>query len=678
MCKILLNFLWVGIVFFGSLIQSGYSLRAQNIVTNIGSINSLTCAIGDTLVFPVSIQMASNIQMRGFQLSIAYDTTKLQCLNLPDSINSSIQGGFVSGCDYNPSLTARRFRCVSTMLPAVNFSGLLFRLKFKVLTPGTSNISFDTAAGGCEFVDNNIQVIGNCTYQNGILSCGPPCNPPTFAIQSPTTNSVCFGDSVLLRLSAPQPGAQIQWFLNGLLMPGANQDSLWASQTGGYSVRAYYTPYCYQSSQVLNVRLVNCNSVSGRVRYQNNSNTPLAGVPVYLRTLALGNVVASDTTDSSGFYSMEGFPDNQYRVTCTVPHYRPGGLSSVDALLLSRYRVSLYSLNNLQVTACDFNGNSFINSGDALLILRWYNRLPPLTPPHSDFVATDTSFEAMGSPRTVNLWTLGVGDVNGSFMPSTATPNMVIDTVLTSYFPNTIQSKVIVRFDSSGSGAGIYDKGICWATTPNPVLSGLSQSAGSGSFNFEVVLNQLNRGQTYYLRAYAKYGNSVYYSTPMVYTIPAVPTLGSIYAGGVLFYIDGSGQHGLVCDTTNLGIIPWGCPTQYIAGTSYNLGTGSANTVIIRNSCLDTFGAAYSCDTLNRSGYDDWFLPSVLELASIRTNLIGNPIANLQPSIYWSSSHDNSNNANRNSKAVAINFGTGFFTIIPKTNPQLVRAIRAF
>ncbi|MFM7589300.1 MAG: hypothetical protein ACKO55_09320, partial [Bacteroidota bacterium] len=48
------------------------------------------------------------------------------------------------------------------------------------------------------------------------------------------------------------------------------------------------------------------NHVFGELRYDNPAATPLAGVPVMLKSL-LGNIVAADTTDSSGAYSLRGF-----------------------------------------------------------------------------------------------------------------------------------------------------------------------------------------------------------------------------------------------------------------------------------------------------------------------------------------------------------------------------------
>ncbi|MFM7497317.1 MAG: hypothetical protein ACKO17_04140, partial [Bacteroidota bacterium] len=56
-------------------------LRAQNITATIGSVNSSSCAVGDTLVIPITTTMASGISTSAISLAIDYDSTKLQCIS---------------------------------------------------------------------------------------------------------------------------------------------------------------------------------------------------------------------------------------------------------------------------------------------------------------------------------------------------------------------------------------------------------------------------------------------------------------------------------------------------------------------------------------------------------------------------------------------------------------------
>ena len=96
-------------------------LRAQNITATIGSVNSSTCAVGDTLVIPVTAVMGTGISTSAISFAIDYDSTKLQCISSVTGLNSAISAGFLSNCGlfsnlspnapYNAS-TRRQFRAV--------------------------------------------------------------------------------------------------------------------------------------------------------------------------------------------------------------------------------------------------------------------------------------------------------------------------------------------------------------------------------------------------------------------------------------------------------------------------------------------------------------------------------------------------------------------------------------
>ena len=133
--------------------------------------------------------------------------------------------------------------------------------------------------------------------------------------------------------------------------------------------------------------------------------------------------------------------------------------------------------------------------------------------------------------------------------------------------------------------------------------------------------------------------------------------LGDSYAGGIIFYLDASGQHGLVAalnDQDYLGDFnrTWGCVGTTIGGTSIAVGSGQANTTEIINECGEVGIAARICDdysvTANGVFYDDWFLPSKDELHLMYSNLwlAGNiGLGGFVYSVYWSSSEFSNNTA---------------------------------
>jgi hypothetical protein len=106
-------------------------------------------------------------------------------------------------------------------------------------------------------------------------------------------------------------------------------------------------------------------------------------------------------------------------------------------------------------------------------------------------------------------------------------------------------------------------------------------------------------------------------------------TIGKYTGGGVVFYIDPSGLHGLISSTVDQTTYArWGCDTTTLIGPgaeNTGLETGDANTTAIVNSCSNPTLAAGICDTLTRGGFTDWYLPARDELDSmfVHRNIIG-------------------------------------------------------
>ncbi len=145
--------------------------------------------------------------------------------------------------------------------------------------------------------------------------------------------------------------------------------------------------------------------------------------------------------------------------------------------------------------------------------------------------------------------------------------------------------------------------------------------------------------------------------------------LGEGYGGGIIFYLDATGQHGLIAAANDQPMLPWGCYPFSIPGTSTLWGTGQANTTTIVAGCLD-MGAARECDELELNGYSDWYLPSRDELVEMynQRDIIGNMV----PSFYWSSSENDGGTAFSESFEWGYNYGRA------KYDYCYVRAIRSF
>jgi uncharacterized protein (TIGR02145 family) len=241
-------------------------------------------------------------------------------------------------------------------------------------------------------------------------------------------------------------------------------------------------------------------------------------------------------------------------------------------------------------------------------------------------------------------------------------------TSVTSVTPSTalVTGEVI-----SDGGDQNTTRGFCYSTTSNPTISNDTTMNGTGTGVYSGTLQNLNPLTTYYVRAYATNSEGTSYGNEVSFTTSSL-VIGSNYAGGIVFYIDSTGQHGLVCAPTDQGTFQWGCYGDHIAGTSIALGAGLINTNLILNNCSQRPIAASICSNLVLHGYDDWFLPSWDELKLIHNNLSSNPSFNFVNYWYWSSTQAH------NHLALVVNLQSGSFFDINKDNPSFVRAIRSF
>ncbi len=77
----------------------------------------------------------------------------------------------------------------------------------------------------------------------------------------------------------------------------------------------------------------------------------------------------------------------------------------------------------------------------------------------------------------------------------------------------TVGAKLVV----TGSSA-VSERGVCWATTPNPTVDGSKVVFGQEAEEFTVVLTNLKSGTTYYTRAYAISSSGVGYGDQRSFT----------------------------------------------------------------------------------------------------------------------------------------------------------------
>lgn len=154
--------------------------------------------------------------------------------------------------------------------------------------------------------------------------------------------------------------------------------------------------------------------------------------------------------------------------------------------------------------------------------------------------------------------------------------------------------------------------------------------------------------------------------------------IGNYVHGGIVFWVDESGEHGMVCSLNNYSAT-WG-PTKNTTHAQRNgIYAGLMNTErIIISQGVNSY-AADICALLDDGSYGDWYLPSYEELEMLQPHLsIINVAAVLQGGSelleerYWSSNESSDDNASAKwmHQSIYIN--------APKTAGFYVRPIRSF
>jgi Protein of unknown function (DUF1566) len=268
--------------------------------------------------------------------------------------------------------------------------------------------------------------------------------------------------------------------------------------------------------------------------------------------------------------------------------------------------------------------------------------------------------------------TLAAGTLLPAWVGGTAP--VLTTTAVTSITQNTATSGGNIL---SIGGAVVTARGVVWDTLTEPTVALSTKTVnGSGNGSFTSNITGLVAGKTYYARAYATNANGTFYGNQFNFvTSPATFTIGQVFGGGIIFYVDGTGQHGLIASASDQSIgLKWNNTSLVTTNaTGFAIGTGSANTTTIINVQGTGLYAASLCrQFFNGGGFNDWYLPSLFELNQLF--LQKTVVGGFTNDFYWSSSESSS------TAAWVINFGASgqnqqSFT---KSANYFVRAIRSF
>lgn len=175
----------------------------------------------------------------------------------------------------------------------------------------------------------------------------------------------------------------------------------------------------------------------------------------------------------------------------------------------------------------------------------------------------------------------------------------------------------------------------------------------------------------------------------------ALHNLGEPYQGGIVFFVDETGQHGLVASKRDVNQgegIAWRngeSGNRVTNARSDGVGAGETNTrLIIAQQTIDAHKGQFAallaanyriladgetpCPSVFTQGsvcYGNWYLPSAFELQLLYNNLRQANLATFAPEFYWSSTEVNASNA------LLQNFATG--ELLPSNKANTVGQVRA-
>lgn len=155
--------------------------------------------------------------------------------------------------------------------------------------------------------------------------------------------------------------------------------------------------------------------------------------------------------------------------------------------------------------------------------------------------------------------------------------------------------------------------------------------------------------------------------------------IGESFGGGIVFYIDGSGTHGLIAAPSDQSAgIKWNnagpAAGSYFYAQLQGVFSGEANTWFIISFNAGTYAASI-CQNLVLNTYSDWYLPSIEELKLMYENLHLQGLAGFTPTdTYWSSTAFK----DTNEAAYNLFFSSGETAVGDISDLLRVRAVRAF
>jgi hypothetical protein len=247
---------------------------------------------------------------------------------------------------------------------------------------------------------------------------------------------------------------------------------------------------------------------------------------------------------------------------------------------------------------------------------------------------------------------------------------------------SSISQQATVSYTAPSSNGGSVITSYTATSNPGGFTGTLSQ-AGSGN----ITVTGLTNGTAYTFTVTATNAIGTSSASAASNSITTPLQVGDFYQGGVVFWLDSTGQHGLIAAVADQSSsIRWSngstsSSNVTTGATGTAVGTGATNTdaIITAQGPTATSYAAGLARAYTGGGHIDWFLPSKDELnkmylnkATINTTAAANSGSNFTTNFYWSSTEVDLNNGRRQ------NFSNGDLLVASKVFGYSMRPVRAF
>lgn len=219
--------------------------------------------------------------------------------------------------------------------------------------------------------------------------------------------------------------------------------------------------------------------IQGSVLYHQDNSKPVPSVTLRLYSVPGNTLVAETKSKANGSYIFRDMPYGKYRLTATTS-IKAGGVNMGDAYIMLLHIKGLYELNEMQKLASDLDHDGNVTYNDyTTLVNYWFVQGYPFQP---DWIFQDIIIDHNGTKTEVPpMGGSSSGDVNGSFVPTMRSEEIVDAVYNEKNFSSEFKLDVYANDITSASGMGLvidYPSNVDISTVTCP-LSGTNMNVSS-------------------------------------------------------------------------------------------------------------------------------------------------------------------------------------------------------